>query len=463
MSAIPIRLRPREMPMKITLALAMLRLTAADDPETATLIQRLGSARADDRDAASAALESKGRAAWLPLRLASRDSRDAEVRTRASRLIPKIEHDLLTRPTLVTLDVRDQTIGEAIKTLGEKYHFDLTGELDAVRENLLRRLTIREEKPVPLLKALDRLCAAGGLRFGYGVDTPFAPPKFFFSNPMTFAPAGVLGPVSDAGPFRVKILSVGYTLQRFRILDRSAVQDQQRFLDERSPLLLEVLAEPRLMIKYHEDPKILEAIDDQGQSLILPPDPDDERMPSTDIPDSIFQIQINLKPRSRPGGTIRRLRGVIPVQVAELNLGPIIVPIAGSQGKSFDGPDAVVTVQSLQFDPSKGPLSIELRVRSKFQDLDVEPDKPAEPGSIPPVPDSIPYLDRQIIVLDEKGRRLYQLGNSCRWIGPKEASVSIDDSPFDEGPRIIPAKLLFYGIIRTTAEIPFAFRDIPLP
>ena len=72
---------------------------------------------------------------------------------------------------------------------------------------------------------------------------------------MAFSPAGVLGPASDSGPFRVKILSVGYTLQRYRILDRQAGEGQDRPFDERSPLLLEILSEPRLMLKYVGDPK----------------------------------------------------------------------------------------------------------------------------------------------------------------------------------------------------------------
>ncbi len=449
--------------MKTMLALAMLILTSADDPETSTLIRRLGSARAAEREEASAAIETKGRAMLPALRAAKRDSHDAEVRDRATKLMARIEHDVLTRPTMITLDVRDRTLGEVIKAIGEKNQFDLSGELDRVRENLLRKVAFHEEKPVPLLTAIDRLCAAGGLRFGYGVDTPFAPPKFFFTNPMTFSPAGISGPVSDSGPFRVKILSVGYTLQRYRVLDRASGQDSDRFLDERSPVLLVILAEPRLMIKSAGDPKILEAVDEQGQSLILPPDPDQQYMPSSDGPDSIFQLQVQLKPRSRPGGTIKRLRGVIPVQAAELKPEPITVVLAGSQGKSFDGMDAVLTMKSIQLDPSKSELSIELLVRSKNEDLDVEPDKPAEPGSIPPVPDSVPYLTRQIIVLDEKGRRINQWGVGSRRIGPKEASVSMSDNPFHEGPAIIPSKLLFYGIIRTNAEIPFEFRDIPLP
>ena len=55
---------------------------------------------------------------------------------------------------MVALDVRDQPVGEALKALAEKNQFDLAGELDDIRENLLRKVSLRVEKPVPLLTAL---------------------------------------------------------------------------------------------------------------------------------------------------------------------------------------------------------------------------------------------------------------------------------------------------------------------
>jgi hypothetical protein len=447
--------------MKTLLAVALLGLSAIGDSETSVLIARLGSPQFADREAAASALEAKGRTALRPLRTASHEAGAAAVRTGASKLVAKIEHDLLTRPTLVTLDVRDQSLGETIKSLGDRNNFGLVGDLDEVRERLLHKVTFHEEKPIPLLTALDRLSAAGGMRFGYGVDTPFAPPRFWLSNPLTFAPAGVSGPVSDSGPFRVKVLSVNYTLQRTTNLEREQDQGDGHFVDERLTLWLQVIAEPRIMLKPNGEPTIAVATDDQGESLICPPGLGEDRMPSTDNPDPIFNIQVSLKPRSRHGGTIKRLRGLIPVQIAELRPEPITVPIAGSQGKSFDGPEGTLTVKSIELSPTKE-QSIEVLLRSKFEELDVEPEKPAAPGSIPPVPDSIPYLSRQIIMEDEKGQRFRGWGVSFKRLGPKEAVVSFDSSPFDED-KAVPVEFHFHGIMRTTAEISFEFSDIPLP
>ncbi len=449
--------------MKAALLLALALTTAADEPETSALIARLGSPAAADRDSAAAALEAKGRAAMPALRAAAHDSRDAEVRSRAAKLLARIEHEVLTRPTMVALDVRDQPVGEALKALAEKNQFDLAGELDDIRENLLRKVSLRVEKPVPLLTALDRLCNASGLSFGYRSGTPLAPPKYPFSNPLTIAPARTEGPASDSGPFRVQILSVGYTLQRYRFFDRDAGQDDERYLDEHSFLSLVVVAEPRLMLKAAGGVKILEAIDDRGQSLILPAAPDGERMTRTPYPAAAMETRADLKPEGRDGGTIRRIRGSIPVRIVELRPGPHTIPLADSQGKSFDGPDATLTVESLQLDP-KGPkgMSLRIRIRSKFDDLEIEPDEPAGPGPTPPGSYPYPFLDRQAVMLDANGRKLMGWGTGTKRLGPKEALLSSNYFLREESP-MIPAKLLFYGIIRTTAEIPFEFRDVPLP
>ncbi len=456
--------------MKTVTILAMLVLAATDDPETTALIARLGSARGADREAASAALEAKGRAVLPALRKASRESRDAEVRDRAAKLLSQIEHDVLTHPTMVTLDVRNQAVGDAIKVLGEKNHFDLVGDLDAVRENLLRRITLREDKPIPLLMALDRLCAAGRMRFGYGYYSDLAPDSFSRSCPLIFMAAGVSGPSSDFGPFRVKIHTVGYTLQRTRLLEREAGQGEGRVVDERLSLELQVLAEPRLLLKPAGGATILEAVDDLGRSLIVPIRPGEEPA-FRGFPDPIFDLEIKLKPQSRTNALIKRLRGLIPVRVVELMPEPITVPLAGSQGKSFDGPDMTLVLQSAQLNP-KALSVIELLIRSKFEDLDIEPNKPTDtqPGAFPPVPDmSIPFLMRQFFLLDEKGNGLPGWGCGIEPKGAREAKVAFIPGPTPpagagEAPAVnLPATLLYFGIIRTTAEIPFEFRDIPLP
>jgi hypothetical protein len=77
--------------------------------ESAVLVDRLGSPRYAEREAAADDLERLGRQA-IPALRAARDARDLEIRTRALALVNKIEGALLTQPTLVTLDFEDQPL-----------------------------------------------------------------------------------------------------------------------------------------------------------------------------------------------------------------------------------------------------------------------------------------------------------------------------------------------------------------
>ncbi len=417
------------------------------------------------------------------LRIASRDSRDAEVRTRAAKLLAKVEHDISTRPTLVTLDVRDQTVGDAIKALGQKHHFEMTGNLDELHDNLRRKITLREEKPVPLLPALDRLCAAGGMRYtlgpDYGDDEALERWKPAVC-PLALERAGIPGPVSESGPFRARIHSLHYELQRTRFLERADGQGE-RNVDETCYLVMELIAEPRLTFAVANLPRILEAIDDQGQTVIAS---NAEVGNLTDpfrsgfaLPNAATSYIVDLKPLRRPEAVPKRFRGVFPVLVAEFKADPIIVPLADSHGKTFDGPDATLTMQAVRLDAAKGP-SIALLLRSKFEELDLpEPAADNPVGQVQPFP--VPAIDPKVLVVDwslflesqfilvsEKGQRI--LGWNPQFVrkGPREALVTFrpNHNPFqfDQHPAI-PAKLLFFSIMRTTAEIPFEFRDIPLP
>src|SRR4051812_31600943 len=96
--------------------LAMLAQASAAGP--ADLVERLGSGRYADRQAASDALERLGREALPALRL-GREARDAEIRSRSSALINKIEGALLTQPTMVTLDFDDRPLKDVVKEIGD--------------------------------------------------------------------------------------------------------------------------------------------------------------------------------------------------------------------------------------------------------------------------------------------------------------------------------------------------------
>jgi hypothetical protein len=301
-------------------------------------------------------------------------------------------------------------------------------------------------------------CTMG--RLGEEEYLPLQPPRPRSAD-LLLHPVGTPGPTSDSGPFRVKIDEVDYILQRTRFLERDAGQDELN-VGEGAHLSMQVVAEPRLMLKLVTFPKILEAVDDQGRSLL------EQQAGFPDylygVPDPIILKTISLRPPKRPGGTLKRFRGTFPVLVTELKPDPIMVPIAGSQGQSFDGPEATLMIQSIRLDPAKDPSSITLVLRSKFENLDLPEHLPESANAWLPTWGA--FLPYQFVVLDDKGQEIPHWRPEFERKGHREALVTLHPNPrFDEDdqPTAVPAKLLFYGLIRTTTEIPFEFRDIPLP
>ena len=325
---------------------ALLVLTATDDSDTAGLITRLASGDFAVREAASVAIEAKGRDALAAIHTAISNAGDPEVRERAVKLLAKIESNVLTRPTLVTLDIRNQKVGEALSSLGQQYNFRIIVGDDDLQENLQRIVMTRPNRPIPLLAAINWLCVAGGLDFGDRDkdDSEFVRGGVPPSTALTLRQAGASGPESSFGPFQVKIQTIRYSLERTIYLERTNVKDDERSLDESLSVLLQVIAEPRLLLRPIGEARITEAVDDQGVSLLRPSSPD---WPGryTGRLEPFFNFELKLKPPSHKSRMIKRLRGVLPVYVAELLPEPVAIQLAGSNGKSFDGPDITLMLE----------------------------------------------------------------------------------------------------------------------
>ena len=92
--------------------------------DVGALVTQLGAARYAEREAAAKELERIGRPALAALRSA-RDSRDLEVRTRASSLAQKIESLLLTQATRVQIDFDKTPLPEVARSLSLQAGFKI--------------------------------------------------------------------------------------------------------------------------------------------------------------------------------------------------------------------------------------------------------------------------------------------------------------------------------------------------
>jgi hypothetical protein len=453
-----------------SLALAA-ALGQAPPPSPMDLVVRLGSARYTEREAAAKALEARGRQA-LPALRAVLDSQDPEVRTRASSLVQKIEGALLTQPTLVSLDFHDQPLPEVIKALNDR-----TGiRLALVPENAptwaQTRITLQDSAPLPFWKAVDRLCDAAGLQYNamaHGLPNVREPMLHLYAggpNPQ--------GPTSDQGPFRARLVSLHY--QRDLNFDvrtpafanrpglphpPSPARPGNPAISEQFFAQVQVQAEPRLSVCQSGPLKILEAVDDRGESLAIAPSGPGglQRSYSSfgSTSGSVLQLQVFLRHPKASGPAIAKLRGSIPLVIATRKLNPLVVPLAGSAGKSFHNDEVNVTVRDIRINPDSHQTSIELGIRATGHPSEAFAD-PVAPGQ-PLVIHRPETHQQQIEVTDAQGRVIPWYHSSFDAEGSRFTLTLTPHAPV----QATPTELRYYGLARASTEVVFEFFDVPMP
>jgi hypothetical protein len=447
----------------------------SDDPSA--LVARMGSPRYAEREASAGALERLGRRAILALR-AARDDRDPEIRARAAALLGKIEGALLTQPTLLTLDAEDRPLSEVLKALSEQAGIRLGLFPENAPNWADRRVTLHEAAPVPFWEAIDRLCEAAHLQ--YNVGMPGFPGGREPTFPLLDGGPQAHGPTSDSGPFRVILMSLHY--QRDVAFNRSIVvagiprrgavpppppnparvvtpATDGPAVHEQFYAQVQVAAEPRLSLSQNGPLRIVEAVDDRGQSLL--PEPVDGHVAQRFsgyfglTTGSALQLHAPLRRPEQPGRAIRKFRGFLPIMVATRKPDPLVVPLRGAAGKSFHGEDVDLTVLDVRVNPGTNQISIDVAVRSGAGPA---PGFNPSGANGPEVMIQRPDLhQQQIEIVDSQGRMLPWYHSSFDAEGVR---MTLTLHPRDQAH---PAELRYYGLARAATEIGFEFRDVPMP
>jgi hypothetical protein len=286
---------------------------------------------------------------------------------------------------------------------------------------------------------------------------------------------GRQAPASDSGPFRVKLTGVHLSRDlNFEAPDgnepgpphvgpapANGPGDDEPAVVEQFHVQLQVLGEPRLMMAQTGPARLIEAVDDLGQSLrpaqgagapelpaavFLPggrlnADEDDGEPNFT--PGEQVQLQVELTRPPRPGKAIKVLRGVVPVAVAGRRPDPLTIRLADEAGRELRNGEFAVTVHAVRVDADG--TQIELTFR------------PERAGG---GPGAAAALMGRLEVVDAKGHIL-PWGAFNADVQGDSARLGLQVTPApDQGS---PAQLRVYGLVRASAEVPFEFRDIRMP
>jgi hypothetical protein len=426
-------------------------------------VAQLGAGRYADRESATSALLHLGRFA-LPALRENRQATDPEVRARVSGLIRRIEGALLTEPTKVRLDFDDLPIREIVDNLKRQTGFGIVLAPETNPRWRSERLTLHHAGPIDFWKAIDEICDLADFQYSPNMHA------------LTSQGVRTVTPNSDFGPFRVSLLGVHY--QRDVNYAGHAVRIDPLLRNERAsrrgrrepaqpnPVLsvhctaqLLVVCEPRLSMHHAGAPRLLEAADERGNSLMPPPNEAAAFLRDAGYfglsGGSVMQVQAIMHRPALPGETIKKLRGSIPVTVSSRQPDPLIVPLEDSAGKTFGGEDAQITVHRVQNAPNNR-RTIELTVNAPDERLG-----PAEGGVPGGFNSFVPRASIQqlpIEIIDSRGQKVAwsQTGFEVDTAGTV-LTVTVT-------PHVAPLKELRYYILnRATTSIPFEFTNIPMP
>jgi hypothetical protein len=424
------------------LSLGVLLLGAADPVESPdSLVERLGSARYADREAASRALEGLGRDALELLREARNDP-DAEIRNRAEVVLERIERGLLIDATKILLQPKDRTIRHVVERLIDAQGIPLTIDEPGLGDRL-SLLPDGERAPTfwSLIERLGLEVAQVQERVGYRREF-----NRITRVKITTRPSADDRRTQLTGPFRVVLepMSAG----------RNA---------EEGVYALVVAAEPRIALRAVGPVSITEVVDDLDRTwaAVDRSDPDD-RPGLANEPALMQQVfALRLTPPKGPPAKHLRIRGSIPLELECRRLESVSLDLPEQHGKPQWCGDVTLIARETSPAPAARPATGTLDLTLRPPGWTTAMINRGGRRFIDPFFNSdIERIFRGLEFYDEEGRPI-------RALFPRQTRSS------NEGIRVIldlelpepessVAEIRYFGRTRIAHNLEFSFKAIPL-
>lgn len=434
------------------------------------MIERLGSPRYAEREAATSALEKLGPTAFPALK-AARNDQDPEVKNRVTLIHDSIERSLLTRPTVVHLDARRYTVAELADKLSECQGIPIgVGDSADLALPALARasLNLGKAEDIEVWALMNRLGLTYQWEFEAANDFGRPPVRRAAAVKLVPRPAGEIR-TSDAGPFQVVLNQARYAAENPVLFEGPGRNRSTNFRtggDPSTVIPMEIQAEPRLSLQPTGTIRVAEATDDAGRSHSgsLRGELDLTNLNLTDRAVSNARVQLRFRTGEAVPRTLKRLRGTIQVAVEARRLEPILIPIPDQahpeqRPVSFGG--ATVQVHGLTtraFAP-KGACTLDLTVRRDGWSLVAGGGR----GRMGQFVGQVVLADAiwdNLEIVDAAGKP-FRVGPPRTLAAESDGvHVQLEVTPRNEAG--VPNDVRFYGSIRTTVEIPFDFHNVKL-
>jgi hypothetical protein len=411
------------------------------------LIEQLGDRNFDAREAATKALDALAPEAVVPALRKAQDHADAEVRRRAAQLLPLKERAAALAPKRVDLRLKHKTLRQAVVELSKQtgYKIELwpDAQVNGDREKQVYNFDLSN---VPFWEALDRVSADGGLVLQQGNWGADSLRLHFQDSHVPF--------VSRDGPFRIAAHGFYYS----RNIDFAAVPKDTPRRGNRSESLsasFSVSVEPKVSLLGVGQARLTTAPDEKNNPM-LPQQTNGVHQVTTHYYSYngyrcySQQFQANLAWPAKESRTVKVLKGEVPVTLlVDQRPGIVVEKVLAAKGKQLKQGDIDLDIEDVTEGPGKV-YQIRMTLRNNGKD---------NTGDF----SWHNSLYQRLEVHDAKGNKYQSRG--FNWLNTTPNSVNGTFMFGEPGAGAVgpPAKLVYYTWETMQHQVPFEFRDLPLP
>jgi hypothetical protein len=430
--------------------------------DIARWIKELQDERYAVRERASKSLERAGEPAIKPLEEAAK-SAELETQRRARQVIDRIENNMAMGATLIRLRLKDVPVTRVVAEFSKqsRIKLEIVPQQGPAHQQLERKQISLDLDRVPFWEALDKLCQAASLAYS---------PRDAHSLQLHAVEKVQTLPTSAGGAFRVRVTGMNYnrslsfpgTGQPFASVPGAPTRTESLNVS------LDLTAEPHIKVLAVGTPHVLEARDENGQSLALPggpigiPNRGMSFYPNPTPQLQTYQAQAGLRPSTKPGTTLKVFKGKIPVEVMS-HYKPIVrvENVMTTKKKVVQGREGVtlVLLQIQEQGPQNGTIRFAIsgleKVRNEIQGA-------GQPGNF--------EAYRPCFELTDADGRPVNMNlnfnfNAPFFNGQQQAPDLLEGNIYySPGVNTGPAsRFTFFGFRRLQTDVPFEMRDVPMP
>ena len=425
--------------------------------EIEKLIHQMGDRNFALRDQAERRIRAEGVPALPYLRKAI-GHKDPEIRRRALRMVPGLEHAALVAPKRITMSVRNQTIANVLAEVSKQSGYKV---LSTDNNGFMPGMPVVQAKGVkekgysftfvnvPFWDVIDKICRDSNMV----VNSNWGDEAIRLQSS-----TGYSVHAGRDGAFRYSAMNLQLTRNIDLSTSNSALSAEGR--SDNLTFGFQVFAEPRLPFLSMGEIRIDAAYDSEKNSMLVPVF--DETNPNNNFNAVRFgrryygvggnkqmsmQASVSLQRTSQKATTLKELRGVLPVSLlVEQKAMPIAEKILTAKGKKSMIGDLEFNIETVTKKPnSQFEIKFSIANKGTLNDFNW-----------------MNNIYQRLELLDAKGEK-YQI-NGTNWHGSNGNSVTLTLTYSSGGGKMgDPDRFIFQHWVTRQHDINFVFREVPLP